>query len=549
MCLVLELWCVSLLPATSTYSIKTAGVLTVLISPPPAVPYWYLITARLTTMSVDYDFLASQRFKKTELHGYDQITAVSQYAINRQIQLMHSDSAPNSPLRQFTSNTTQGDNYTRVIHLLCYKAVLTQQHSQIVNAQLDPSTVELLLKTDEKQTVLFTMKIKSGTFNYWSGPRGAPVKSTATIENWRVVSKVRLNLLDLDPEKVPQFIRDTLTNPNDYSVHQLLVDFTTADISTYDKTLSEVITDNLAKEEFHTHIKLYWDELKTKDNGSHSTIHYLPTLKKPDTYLAPTIMPTSLNFQNFPFILSSTTTEGQPNNDNNIVIDDDSSKSPAPYRLDGGHFGPPGYEKATGTPWKYDAAKSNDTVFKYTYTREDVFTTKGNDSIKFAQQKVNVWNHLEIPVGLNANGESVMKLSGKTEVWSWITVPAWTIDGFDWTAELVLRTEAHGTENGKLKIEIRNVKAVVGEPQNGYSWASDDVIQQLKGVLEGVQSHIRRQETDLSDTMTNLKGDVDKLFGSSWQFIFGGNDDFYIDKAGFNSEGDLLAQLVYQLKD
>lgn len=51
-------------------------------------------------------------------------------------------------------------------------------------------------------------------------------KKSATIKDWRVVSKVRLNLLELDPAKVPQFIRDSLTNPNDYSVRQLLINFT-----------------------------------------------------------------------------------------------------------------------------------------------------------------------------------------------------------------------------------------------------------------------------------------------------------------------------------
>ncbi|KAF7974333.1 hypothetical protein HWV62_12386 [Athelia sp. TMB] len=458
--------------------------------------------------------------------------------------------------------------------------------NQIVNAKLDPSTVELLLGTDEKQTVLFTLKIKV-------------LEKSATIKDWRVVSRVRLNLLDLDPDKVPQFVRDTLTNPNDYSIRQLLVDFTTADISTYDQTLS-VIDDVDAKEDFHKHIKKYWEGLKAKDHGTHSTIHYLPTLKKPEDYIAPSIVPVSLNFQNFPFVRSSMATQGEKNNDNNMliylqmvsvaamdnehvqtndasqkakardfppdllpfpkanwvvpsiprydgtvclskatfldrwllrrlaqfnntttwysVIDDDPSKSPAPFNLDKGHFGPPGYENATGTPWTYDAAKSNSSVLKYTYTRTDVFTTKNKGGLKFAQQKVNVWNYLEIPVGLDANGESVIK----------------TIDRFDWTAELVLRNEAHGTENGKLKIESRNVQAKADDGEQGYSWAGEDVKRQLVGVLEGVRANIYKQEAELANTMTHLKGDVDKLFGSSWEFIFGGRDDFYIDKAGFN---------------
>ncbi|KAF7979539.1 hypothetical protein HWV62_42132 [Athelia sp. TMB] len=539
---------------------------------------------------VDLKWLASERFKNTQLHGYDQvcgfcgyqlsesahppqITTVSQEAINRQIQLAHTDSASDSPLRQFSTSVSENDDWT-----------------QIVNAKLDPSTVELLLGTDEKQ------------------------HKTATIKDWRVVSKVRLNLLELDPEKVPKFVRDALTNPNDYSIRQLLVNFTTADISTYDPTLS-VIDDDEAREDFHKHVKMYWDGLKKNDNGSHSTIHYLPTLKKPDTYLAPTIVPTSLNFQNFPFVLTGWNKGGEKNNDYNMliylqmtekrdfppdllpapkanwvvpatprydgtvclskrtfldswllprlaqfnktttwysVIEDDSSKTPAPYNLDKGHFGPSGYENATDTPWTADTAGSNDTVLKYTYSRNEVMTTKGNQTIKFAQQKVNVWNHLEIPVGLDANNESVIK----------------TIDVLTWSAELVLKTEAHGAENGKLKIEVRNVKGDASIGEQGYSHASADVKRQLEGVLEALRAKIRKEGDALVNTMTHLKGDVDKLFGSSWSFIFGGNDDFWIDGAGFNgrvpsmiimgcgltssmiySEGDLLAQLIYRIKD
>lgn len=103
-----------------------------------------------------------------------------------------------------------------------------------------------------------------------------------------------------------------------------------------------------------------------------------------------------------------------------------------------------------------------------------------------------------------------------------------------WTAELVLRNVPYGTENGKLKIEVRNVKAEVGSGEQGYSWAPDDVKRQLEGVLEGVRSHIKNKSEELSDIMNHLQGDVDELFGKSWGFIFGGNNDFFIDRAGFN---------------
>ena len=88
-----------------------------------------------------------------------------------------------------------------------------------------------------------------------------------------------------------------------------------------------------------------------------------------------------------------------------------------------------------------------------------------------------------------------------------------TIDVLTWTAELVLRNEPHGTENGKLKIEVRNVKGDASIGEQGYSWAPDDVKRQLEGVLEGVRSHIGKKANELTNTMTLLRGDVDKLFG------------------------------------
>ena len=127
-------------------SIRTVVVFAVLIPPLPAVSYWHIITARLTSMTqsstVDYEWLASERFKGTKLHGYDQvceffghrlsesahppqITTVSQNAINRQIQLQHKSADADSLLRQFTTSTYEKDDYTYVVHLPCHKAALT----------------------------------------------------------------------------------------------------------------------------------------------------------------------------------------------------------------------------------------------------------------------------------------------------------------------------------------------------------------------------------------------------------------------------------------
>ncbi|KAF7979540.1 hypothetical protein HWV62_42134 [Athelia sp. TMB] len=517
-------------------------------------------------MSDDYQLLASERFTGTKIHGYDQITAVSQSAINRQINRTYKSADANSPLRQFTTGTSKDDEYT-----------------QIVKAELDPSEIELLLATDEKQTVHFILKLKSGTFNYWGGTRSKPEKKSATIKDWRVVSKVRLNLLELDPAKVPKFVRDSLANPNDYGIRHLLIDFTTANIPTNDPTLGAIDSDD-AKEDFHTHVKTYLNKLQTDNNGLYSTIHYLPVLKKSGSQ-SPTFAPTSLNFQSFPFVTASNKgTKGSENNtlvylqmtqerqlpadllptpnanwivpatpryDGTLclskatfldkwllpqlsslnsattwvtVIDHAPGPEPAPYSLSGGHFG---YEDASRTAWVFDAKNSDATALKFSYTYS-VTKTEGSDIQKFAQQTCNVWNDLEIPVGLNANGESVIKV----------------FNVFKWNAELVLQSGA----DGKLKIDVKNVKVDVGS-QQGLFWVQEKAKQQLQGILDDVQSHIKKKETEISDTTNHLKGEFEKLFGNPWKFVLRADDDFVVNNAAFNSEGDLLAQLNYRLED
>ena len=90
-----------------------------------------------------------------------------------------------------------------------------------------------------------------------------------------------------------------------------------------------------------------------------------------------------------------------------------------------------------------------------------------------------------------------------------------------------------GVDDGKLKIEVKNVKVDVGS-QQGYFWVQENAKQQLQGILDDVQSHIEGKENEISDTMNHLKGEVEQLFGKSWKFVLRGDDDFLINKAGFN---------------
>ncbi|KAF8954520.1 hypothetical protein BDZ97DRAFT_1852617 [Flammula alnicola] len=219
------------------------------------------------------------------------------------MKLMYKIAEDNSPIRKFHTDTTEDDDWT------CIK-----------NAELDASSVELLLQNDDKQTVLFTLSLKSGSFQYLGGKKSRPTEETAAIQDWRLVFRVRLNLNILDEKDVPQFVKDVLRRTDDYSVHQLFVDFTTADISNYDEGLSHIVLPtDAAKLSFTEHIKLYLKKLTKETGNFHSTIHYLPIIKKPENYRAPTIAPTSLNFQNLPFV-TSPSDKGTKNDDKNMLL-------------------------------------------------------------------------------------------------------------------------------------------------------------------------------------------------------------------------------------
>jgi hypothetical protein len=76
---------------------------------------------------------------------------------------MHKISEADSPLRLLTTDTRTDDDYTYVIYFNCGQLSCTQYahfRSQIVKAKLGPPTIELLLGTDDNQTVLFTLSIE-----------------------------------------------------------------------------------------------------------------------------------------------------------------------------------------------------------------------------------------------------------------------------------------------------------------------------------------------------------------------------------------------------
>lgn len=93
-----------------------------------------------------------------------------------------------------------------------------------------------------------------------------------------------------------------------------------------------------------------------------------------------------------------------------------------------------------------------------------------------------------------------------------------------------------GVDEGALKI-------TVNDPKNEIS-LTDDKSFRYPDILDNTKARVTKmfENSGLHD----IKPDLEALFTGSWSFVFSQGRDFFIDKACFNHDGDLLAQLKYK---
>lgn len=100
-----------------------------------------------------------------------------------------------------------------------------------------------------------------------------------------------------------------------------------------------------------------------------------------------------------------------------------------------------------------------------------------------------------------------------------------------WNATLTLDAVNHG----KLMIKVDfPTPHVVSE--KGVAWR-DQLGSRYDTVIADLNKKVENGVNKLDTIARDLKTDIEGLFGgenSLWTFIFGGNDDFFIDKVGFN---------------
>ncbi|KAG9025630.1 hypothetical protein FRB95_009948 [Tulasnella sp. JGI-2019a] len=205
------------------------------------------------------------------------------------------------------------------------------------------------------------------------------------------------------------------------------------------------------------------------------------------------------------------------------------------------------------TEWVYDSTTTSETiianvthavpaipagsrVYKYSVNSKKVDATFPYNVCLNATTT----NHLYIPEGLT-NGKCAITITG--QVWthsyihiagvgelgvqqSWITAT--------WATQLIL----DGVDQGHLKIRFEPATIT----------PKLDVIKDESFLYpDFLNIQIARVRDDLTKmNMSGLVADLAKLFSGEWGFIFAGGRNFYIDKACFNREGDLLCQLNYK---
>ncbi|KZS87300.1 hypothetical protein SISNIDRAFT_471056 [Sistotremastrum niveocremeum HHB9708] len=538
--------------------------------------------------------MTAERISSTKIYSYDQITVISQKAINHQLSLMY---RVNKTLQKI-SVKLEGDDYGGL------------------EATLDAPKIELQIGTQNRSAYYF-IYLKSGKLNYWIGQGRSAQEASCEIKDWVLALSVDLALESASFTQLPDNVKAKLKKLDDYSVQQLLIDFTSANISKYDASRSKI---DIPKDKNYNYAMSYWNllmtqyflELANKDNSS--VIHYLPKVRKPQgQYAVPTLPPTDLNFQTLPYV-TGPADRGSVGENTMIVYLQMTGGNPMPRELlpiSANWVVPPASKDAEGydgtvalsksifrdgwlLPYLADFNRKSTWIVDQAYWKSDPdnflkigrilkghlgWSTANDSDIKWTacsadevdgeiKKKVGdakgqwykyakydkkdddhglfrVWmsgdtkNWMFLREGFNSSGQSDVQLFGKTRVdlYAHVDLPRSTgwVEG-TWNVALVF----DGVHDGELIIKSipEKITPVINSGSDEAWLREGDV----KTFFNDVDSGLKK---------LSMQGLIDKLtnaLGTSWDFCLAGGDDFFIDKAVFNAEYDFLCQLKYKFK-
>jgi hypothetical protein len=544
-------------------------------------------------MALDYDKLKNERISGTKIAPFHMITAVTQRSINNQLSKMHK---VNPTLQKLTLNSTDPDD----------------DYSGL-EADLDPPTIELRLDT-ENRIVIFCFNIKRATLKYLKIKGRKVLEETMELPSSVLALSVDLKYEGVDFKNLPKDVQNRLKVKNNYSISQLIVNFTSASLARLDKqrtTVQDHISDANAQANFNIFMEKYFTMLADRKNDA--VLHYLPLATKEGRkqYAMPTVPPTDFTFQNIPFVISATD-NGKPSDDNMLVYLQMTGNDPIPRQLltistnwvvptpdntdryDGtvalsrqiflegwllpklAEFNKGSSYVVTESWWKSvklgfatqyrldghlgrNDATTEELSFKPVTTAEildpsillslkpdtpgrwyqyNFWNEKDdNDGAWRTTHTGSTYNYMFVPEGYNKDGKCEILLGGTTLIKFYIHVDLPSSSGWiqgKWKTSIVL----DGINDGELIIKVDDINPEITQKID-EAWLHDGQITHFSDpAKEGMRNL----------SMTYLLQEMRNVFSGGWDFVLPGAGDFYIHKAVFNKEEDLLCELKYKFQ-
>lgn len=118
-----------------------------------------------------------------------------------------------------------------------------------------------------------------------------------------------------------------------------------------------------------------------------------------------------------------------------------------------------------------------------------------------------------------------------------MTLMRYTYSGWvngEWSTKIVL----DGVNDGELIIKADGINPKITNEVNEAWLHSGDISTFTKPTEEGLKRL----------SMTYLIDEMQSVFKNGWDFVLPGGADFYISKAAFNREKDLMCELKYKFR-
>ncbi|KAF7374091.1 hypothetical protein MSAN_00290100 [Mycena sanguinolenta] len=538
---------------------------------------------------VNYTRLADDRLD-TDMGDYHMITAVTQRAVNKQLERLWKD--PSNNLQTISIKTGDG---TR----------------QLLHATMGAPRVQFQLTWPKNTRVIFFLEFITGNFFYVNISN--LTASYPSLNNSTLAFEVDMDMSILtDPSTdsgIAKALKDRgLGDPGNYHIMQLFLDFTTANLMNYRDKLTNLAfvstptsgSDlNEMKSQFASHITKYLEDIKfspTNLGGHPTSIYNIPKWVKPAPASAATLAPTDLKFQCYPYLISSTAAKDDTLDDNmllylemtkNAVLPDgpfDTSKNwvvpkgPTMY-VDGAValsrkifledwllpnlavLNKHTYVSVTASnvigrhadaSWHFNNDQNNPNIDYSFLPYED---NNGSRYWEFKEESKEEAENHRIKIRPSSEillepGKAEVVIKGRSEADAWFEYTPkqggessniWAT--MDWTIKIALSVD----NSGKLKATVTT------KPSTGFPHIEKGRDEITPGgnsirIWDGTQYDPQWSvQGELSaNSLTTLEASLSTMFQSTWPFFFAGNDVFTFSGATFNNNLDLLLDLTYQ---